>query len=124
MLVEEELTGKIIGSAIEVHRELGPGLLESAYHQCLCHELTLRGLKFQREIHLPVKYKQVRLDCGYQADIIVEQKVILELKCVAEISAIHEAQILTYLKLANLKIGILLNFNVASLRDGIKRFVL
>lgn len=115
------LTEKIIGLAIEVHRQLGPGLLESAYEECLCHELRRGELSFQRQVPLPVIYKSIRLDCGYRLDIVVEQAVILELKTVERLLPIHEAQILTYLKLSGLRTGLLLNFNSAVLKDGIRR---
>jgi GxxExxY protein len=124
MLMEEELTEAIIGAAIEVHRELGPGLLESTYEICLAHELQLRGLKFRREIPLPVLYKGVRLECGYRIDLIVEEKVLLELKTVEKLIPIHEAQLLTYLKLSKIKIGLLINFNSPVIRNSIKRMAL
>ena len=124
MLRDEQLTEAIIGGAIEVHRELGPGLLESAYEECLCHELQLRGLAFQRQVDLPVVYKGIRLDCGYRADLVVEDRVVLELKTVEKIMPVHEAQLLTYLRLSAKRVGLLLNFNSAVLRDGIKRMVL
>ena len=124
MLLEQELTGKIIGAAIEVHRELGPGLLESAYHLCLAHELTLRGLDFQKEVPLPVQYKDQHLDGGYRADFIVAEKVIVELKAIDQLDPIHEAQLLTYLKLSKCHVGLLINFNVQTLKDGIIRRVL
>jgi GxxExxY protein len=120
----EELTEKILGAAIEVHKALGPGLLESAYEECLCHELNLRGLRFQRQIKVPVIYKGISLDCGYQLDIMVEETVILELKSVERITSIHEAQLLTYMKLLNKPVGFIINFNVAVLRTGIARKVL
>ena len=124
-LLHEDLTEQIIGSAIEVHRGLGPGLLESAYEECLCHELYLRGLKFQRQLPLPVEYKGVYLDCGYRIDIIVENAVILELKCVEHIDSVHEAQLLTYLKLTGKRVGLIFNFHVAVLsRGGIVRKVI
>ena len=124
-LLHEDLTEQIIGSAIEVHRGLGPGLLESAYEECLCHELYLRGLKFQRQLPLPVEYKGVYLDCGYRIDIIVENAVILELKCVEHIVSVHEAQLLTYLKLTGKRVGLIFNFHVAVLsRAGIVRKVI
>jgi GxxExxY protein len=124
-LLHEELTEKIIGAAIEVHRALGPGLLESAYEECLCRELDLRGLKFQRQVPLPVEYKGVRLDCGYRLDLIVEDEVILELKCIERVLSVHEAQLLTYLKLTSKRVGLIVNFNVATLiRGGIVRKVL
>jgi GxxExxY protein len=120
----EELTEKILGAAIEVHKALGPGLLESAYEECLCHELNLRGLRFQRQIKVPVIYKGISLDCGYQLDIMVEETVILELKSIERITSIHEAQLLTYMKLLNKPVGFIINFNVAVLRAGIVRKVL
>jgi GxxExxY protein len=124
-LIHEELTNKIIGSAIEVHRDLGPGLLESAYEECLCHELHLRGINFQRQVALPVKYKNINLDCGYRIDLIVEDAVVLELKCLEHILPVHEAQLLTYLKLTGKRVGLILNFFTAALvRGGIVRKVL
>ena len=124
MLIAEQLTEQIIGAAIEVHRVLGPGLLESAYEQCLCHELSLRGISFQRQVPLPVKYKGILLDCGYRIDLIVADEVILELKCVDKIIPVHEAQLLTYLKLSGKRVGLLINFNSEVLRTAIKRMVL
>ena len=118
-----DLTGRIIGACIEVHKTLGPGLLESAYEECLCHELKLNGIKFERQRPLPVVYKGVRLDCGYQLDLIVENQVILELKAVEELHSIHEAQLLTYLKLSGHTLGLLINFCVPVLKDGVKRIV-
>ena len=118
-----KLSSNIIGAAIEVHKTIGPGLLESAYHRCLCHELSLRGLSFEREKPLPVYYKGQRLDCGYRLDIVVEKSVILELKSCEKIEPIHKAQLLTYLKLSGLNLGLLLNFNVPIMRDGIVRIV-
>lgn len=120
----EELTEKILGAAIEVHKALGPGLLESAYEECLCHECNLRGLRFERQIKVPVVYKGINLDCGYQLDLMVENTVILELKAVERITSIHEAQLLTYLKLMNKPVGFIINFNVPVLRAGIVRKVL
>ena len=120
---DETLARKIIGAAIEVHKELGPGLLESAYEQCLCHELSLRGIQFRRQIDLPVKYKGLELDCGYKMDIVVEDVVILELKTVRKLAPVHEAQLLTYLKLYDRPVGLLINFNVALLKNGLKRMV-
>lgn len=120
----ENLTKQILGAAIEVHRELGPGLLESAYEECLCHELNLRQLSFERQVSIPVLYKGIKLDCGYKLDILVEQTVILELKCVEKITPVHEAQLLTYMKLLNKPVGFILNFNVPVLRAGIVRKVL
>ena len=118
-----ELTGKIIQCAIEVHKALGPGLLESAYKECLYHELQEAGLKVEKEKALPLVYKDVRLDCGYRIDLLVENQIIMELKSVDALNDIHMAQILTYLKLQNLRYGLLINFNVAKLKDGIKRIV-
>ena len=117
------LDKKIIGAAIEVHRALGPGLLESAYEQCLCHELELKGLLFDSQRELPVEYKGKNLDCGYRLDIVVDDSIILELKVVETIEPIHKAQLLTYLRLTNLSLGFLLNFNVPLMRDGIVRMV-
>ena len=124
MLVLEELTGNICSAAIEVHKQLGPGLLESAYEECLCHELNLRNIAFQRQVQLPVLYKNVRLDCGYQMDVIVEDQVVLELKSVESILPVHEAQLLTYLRLSQKRVGMILNFNVPLMKDGIIRRVL
>jgi GxxExxY protein len=118
-----ELTERVIGACIEIHRALGPGLLESAYEECLCHELSLAETKFERQKPLPVHYKGVNLDCGYRLDLVVEQKVIVELKAVENLLPIHEAQLLTYLKLSGLTLGLLINFNVAMLKQGIKRIV-
>ena len=119
-----DLTGQIIGSAIEVHKTLGPGLLESAYEECLCHEFDLRGISYKRQHAVPVQYKGVKLDCGYRIDVLVEDRVILELKSVDCLGLIHEAQVLTYLKLTGHKVGLLINFNVSVLKKGIKRFML
>ena len=118
-----QLSSKIIGSAIEVHKVLGPGLLESSYQKCLCHELRLRSISFENEKPLPLVYKGKKLDCGYQMDIVVENAIILELKSFEKLEPIHKAQLLTYLKLSNLKLGLLLNFNVPLMRDGIVRVV-
>ena len=123
-LLHEPLSEQVIGAAIEVHRTLGPGLLESAYEECLCHELHLRGLAFKRQVELPVHYKGVNLDCGYKLDSLVEDQIILELKCVEHLLPVHEAQLLTYLKLTGKRVGFI-NFNVATLaRGGIVRKVL
>jgi GxxExxY protein len=124
MLLQEQLTKQIIGAAIEVHRELGPGLLESVYEQCFCHELHLRGLSFQCQVDLPVSYKGLKLNCGYRIDVLVEDSIVVELKSVEQISPIHHAQLLTYLRLTGKKIGLLINFNVAVLKNGIVRRVL
>ena len=116
------ITGRIIGAAIEVHRCVGPGLLESTYQACLAHELRQQGLDVEREKELPVVYKGVTLDCGYRIDLLVVHTVIVELKAVQELTAIHEAQILSYLKLSGCPVGLLINFNVRQLTEGIKRF--
>ena len=118
-----QLSSKIIGAAIEVHRILGPGLLESAYEECLCHELELRKIKFKRQESLPIIYKGKRLDCGYRLDIVIENKIITELKSIEKIEPIHKAQLLSYLKLSDHKLGLLLNFNVSVMKDGIVRLV-
>ena len=124
-LLHEELTEKIIGAVIEVHRALGPGLLESAYEECLCHEFHLRGICFERQRPLPVEYKGVKLDCGYRLDLIVENKVILEIKCVEHVLPVHEAQLLTYLRMTGMRVGLILNFNISTLvRGGVVRKVL
>jgi GxxExxY protein len=120
----DTLTGKIIGAAIEVHRALGPGLLESAYEACLIYELRLRRLKVESQKPLPVFYKDVMLDCGYRLDLVVEDQVIVEIKSVVGFAGIHEAQVLSYLKLSGCKIGLLINFNVKILKDGIRRLKL
>lgn len=124
MLLEKELTAEIISGAIEVHRALGPGLLESAYQACLAQELTLRSIPFEQQKALPLEYKGVLLDCGYRLDFIVANKIVVELKTAEQIIAIHEAQLLTYLKLTGCKVGLLINFNVPVLKSGIKRLVL
>ena len=120
---EDRLSKEIIGAAIEVHRRLGPGLLESAYEECLCRELAIRGLTFERQKPLALSYKGIDLDCGYRLDVVVEGLVILELKAAEKIEPIHEAQLLTYLKLSILKLGILINFNIPLLKHGLKRIV-
>lgn len=117
------LTEKIIGCAIEVHKAIGPGSLESAYEECLCYELAQNGLKFERQIPLPVVYKGVKLDCGYKLDVIVEDTIIIELKAVDRIIAIHEAQLLSYLRMLDLRVGLILNFHSSVLKEGIKRIV-
>ena len=118
------ITEKIIGAAIEVHKTVGPGLLESAYEVCLCHELALRGLTHERQISLPVVYKDVQLDCGYRIDLLVENQVVVELKCADRIMPVHEAQLLTYLRLGGWKAGLILNFHVAKMINGVHRMVL
>src|SRR5260370_33376862 len=112
-------TAPIIGAAIKVHRHLGPGLLESAYEECLCHELHLRGLSFERQVDLPVSYKGLKLDCGYKIDLIVQKEVVLRLKAIERILPIHKAQLLTYMKLSGMSVGLLINFNVPLLAQGI-----
>ncbi|MBI1746700.1 MAG: GxxExxY protein [Acidobacteria bacterium] len=116
-----KITEQIIGAAIEVHRALGPGLLESTYEECLCRELGLRTIPFERQKPLPVEYKGVKLDCGYRLDLLVANRVVVEIKAVSSIEPIHEAQLLTYLKLGGWKLGLLINFNVPMLKDGIRR---
>ena len=119
-----ELSNRVIGCAIEVHRTLGPGLLESTYQRCLTHEFSLNGIEFELEYPLPIEYKGINLDCGYRVDILVEGKIILELKSVDELKGIHRAQLLTYMKLANIRHGLLINFNTNRLKDGLKSFIL
>jgi GxxExxY protein len=121
----DDLSNKVIGCAIEVHRNLGPGLLESAYERCLSWELTLAGIRHEVQKELPIEYKGLKLDCGYRVDVIIEDKMIVELKSVSMIKDIHKAQLLTYMKLAGIKIGLLLNFNTKLLKEkGINRFIL
>jgi len=124
MLYEKDLTGQIIGAAIEVHRALGPGLLESAYQVCLARGPSVRGLPFEQEQPVPIGYKGTRLDCGYRLDFVVAGKVVVELKAVEAIQPVHEAQLLTYLRLTGVRVGLLINSNVPVLKDGIKRMVL
>ena len=119
-----DLSNRVIGCAIEVHRTLGPGLLESTYEQCLAHELTRNGIAFRLQHPQPVRYKDIRLDCGYRIDVFVENKLIIEIKSVKKIKSIHEAQLLTYMKLAGVKIRLLISHNQIMLKDGLKRFVL
>jgi GxxExxY protein len=119
-----EITRRIIGCAIEVHRHLGPGLLESAYEECLAYELLKNGLQIKRQQPTPVVYKDIKLECGYRIDILVENLVVIELKVVDVVNPVHEAQILTYMKFANKSIGLLINFNVTVLRYGIKRYII
>jgi GxxExxY protein len=123
MMNMNQLSSKIIGAAIEVHKTLGPGLLESAYEECLCHELSIQGLLFEKQKPLSIDYKGKKLDCGYRLDIVVEKAVIIELKSCEKIEPIHKAQLLTYLKLSGLNLGLILNFNVPLMRDGIVRIV-
>ena len=118
------VTSAIIGSAIEVHRELGPGLLESSYEACLAHELATRGFDVKRQLAIPVSYKGICLDCGYRADLLVEDQIIVELKTIERFAPIHEAQILSYLRLSGKKVGLLINFHAYSIKQGLKRVVL
>ena len=120
----DDLSNRVIGFAIQVHRELGPGLLESTYEQCVAYELIQAGIPCKIQHPIPVSYKQIRLDCGYRVDLLIDDQLIVELKSVEQLSKIHEAQILTYMKLANIRIGLLINFNEQILKKGIKRFVL
>jgi GxxExxY protein len=119
-----ELTDAIIGAAMEVHRTLGPGLLESTYETCLCRELAIRGIPFERQVPIPVGYKGIKLDCGYRADIVVEATILLEIKAIDSLLPIHDAQLLTYLRLGGWQIGLLINFNVELLKHGLRRRVL
>lgn len=119
-----ELTQKIIGCAIEINKSLGPGLLESAYEECLCYELDKSKLFYERQKAVPVVYKEIKLECGYRLDLLIENKVVIELKSIDLIAPVHTAQILTYMRFAEKKIGLLINFNVTKLKDGLKRYVL
>jgi GxxExxY protein len=119
----EQLAAQILDAAFDVHRHLGPGLLESAYQIALCHELAQLGIPFEQQKPMPLRYKGVLLDCGYRLDVFVAEQIVLELKCVEELLPIHEAQLLTYLKLANKPLGFLINFNVRLLKNGLKRIV-
>jgi len=123
-LIEETLTQQIIGAAIEVHRHLGPGLLESAYQTCLAQELTLRGIPFESEVPLPLSYKGSQVECGYRLDLLVDGKVVVELKAVDALLPVHEAQLMTYLRLSGCRVGLLINWHVPVLKDGVKRRVL
>lgn len=123
-MATEKVTENVIGAAIEVHRVLGPGLLESAYEECMCYELSQRGISFQRQVALPVSYKGVQLTCGYRLDLLVNGVLVVEIKSVEAIEPVHEAQLLTYLRLSKCQVGLLLNFNVPVLKDGITRRVL
>lgn len=124
MLLEKELTDKIIRAGIEVHKALGPGLLESAYEKCLMKEFELYGIPFQSQVELPLEYKGIKVDAGYRIDLIVDKKVIIELKAIESILPVHEAQLLTYMKLTRIRVGMLINFHVPVLKNGIKRMVL
>ena len=124
MILHEALSMAVITAAIEIHRALGPGLLESSYMRCLEHELTLRGIPFRREVSLPVVFKGVQLDCGYRMDFVVDERIVVEVKAVEALAPIHEAQLLTYLRLSGMRVGLHINFNSAVLKDGIVRRVL
>lgn len=121
LMTERELTEKVIGCAIEVHRTLGPGLLESAYQRSLVHELEVQEIPFASEMVLPIDYKGIKLDCGYRLDLLVDGRLIVELKAVDEVSGLHQAQLMTYMKLAKVSLGLLINFNVTRLVDGVRR---
>ncbi len=121
---QNNITELVIGAAIEVHRVLGPGLLESVYEECLCKELSLRSIQFVRQISVPVEYKETKLDCGYRLDLLIENSVVIEIKSVDKLMPVHEAQLLTYLKLGGWNVGLLINFNVSLLKNGVKRKVL
>ena len=118
------LSGQIIGMAIEVHRHLGPGLLESAYEECLCFELAEAGIEFKRQVSLPLIYKSIRLDCGYRMDLVVDEKIVVEIKAVERTLPIHKAQLLTYLRLSGRRVGLLMNFHSVVLKDDLHRLVL
>ena len=122
-MIENEISKQIIGCAIEVHKQLGPGLLESAYQECLLYELKQTGLNVRKEKPMPIVYKEVRLDHGYRIDLLIEEKVVIEFKTVEAFTDVHTAQVLTYLKLGDYKLGLLLNFHVTMLRNGIKRII-
>jgi GxxExxY protein len=122
-MTDSEITHEIIGAAMEVHKRLGPGLLESAYEECLLHELHLRNLRVERQKGIPVVYKEVKLECGYRLDLLVEGRGIVELKSIDSLAPIHEAVILTYLRLSGHHVGLLINFNVSVLKDGVRRFI-
>jgi GxxExxY protein len=123
MLYEEDLTRQIIGAVLDIHREMGPGLLESVYEECLCHELSERQIPHQRQVIMPLVYKTKQLDCGFRADVIVADKVLVEIKAVESVTDLHKAQLLTYLRITGLKVGLILNFNSVVLKDGIVRLV-
>ena len=123
-LIEEGLTGKIIGACIEVHKQLGPGLLENAYQICLAREMDLRGILYEKEKNLPIEYKGIHLESGYRLDFIVEKTIVVKLKAVDKLEKVHEAQLITYLKLTGCKVGLLINFNQSTLKEGLVRIVL
>ena len=118
------LSGQIIGMAIDVHRQLGPGLLESAYESCLCFDLAEAGIAYTRQVPLPLRYKGIRLNCGYRMDVVVDDKIVLEIKAVQQVMPIHKAQLLTYLRLSGHRVGLLINFNAVVLKDGLHRLML
>lgn len=122
-MTDTDLTHKIIGAAIEVHRQLGPGLLESAFEECLAREFALRGINYERQKPVPVIYKGIKLECGYRIDLLVERRIVVELKSIEEIAPIHESVVLTYLKLSGNTVGLLINFHVTVLKDGIRRYI-
>jgi GxxExxY protein len=122
-VTDNDITHEIIGAAIEVHKRLGPGLLESAYEECLAHEVRLRNLRIDQQVGVPAVYKETKLECGYRMDLLVEGRIVVELKSMESLAPIHEAIILTYLRLSGHKIGLLINFNVAILKDGVRRFI-
>ena len=123
-MTDNEITHEIIGAAIEVHKVLGPGLLESAYEACLCHEFAIRKISFQKQKPIPLVYKEIKLDCGFRLDLLVEKRIVVELKSVDALAPIHEAIMLTYLRLSGHKLGLLVNFNVSILKEGIRRFIM
>ncbi len=123
-MTDNQITHEIIGAAMEVHKLLGPGLLESAYEECLCHEFALRKINFEKQKPVPLVYKETKLDCGFRLDLLVERRVVVELKSVEALGPIHEAIMLTYLRLSGHKLGLLINFNVTLLKEGVRRFVM
>ena len=123
-MTDNEITHEIIGAAIEVHKLLGPGLLESAYEACLCHEFAIRKISFQKQKPIPLVYKEIKLDCGFRLDLLVEKRIVVELKSVDALAPIHEAIMLTYLRLSGHKLGLLINFNISILKEGIRRFIM
>ena len=123
-MTDNEITHEIIGAAIEVHKLLGPGLLESAYEACLCHEFAIRKISFQKQKPIPLVYKEIKLNCGFRLDLLVEKRIVVELKSVDALAPIHEAIMLTYLRLSGHTLGLLINFNVSILKDGIRRFIM
>ena len=124
MLLARELTERVIGLAIEVHRATGPGMLESVYESCLCHELEQAGIAFERQVGIPVTYKEIQFDEGFRADILVDRQLVVEIKAVAQLVPAHDAQVLTYLRMSGLRVGLLFNFHARLLKDGLRRFVI